>query len=105
MFQFFKPPFSTKITNFTKFAVLEPKFTQNFHSKTQIWPKFSSLNPFFQKIQFFNLYFFPKKHFFKTLFLVPIRSLSPNPALQAAHLYQNESWVPPGMINLSVYSE
>ena len=26
MLQFFKPPFSTKITNFTKFAVLEPKF-------------------------------------------------------------------------------
>ena len=68
MFQFFKPPFSAKITNFTKFAVLEPKFTQNFRSKA------ANLS----KIQFFKPYFFPKYQFFKPLFLVPTRSLSPH---------------------------
>ena len=30
---FSSDPFSTNITNFTKFAALEPKFMQNFHSK------------------------------------------------------------------------
>ena len=59
MFQFFKTPFSTKITNFRKFSVLEPKFTQNFVPKPQIWPKFSFLSP---------IYFFPKNQFFKPLF-------------------------------------
>ena len=67
MFQFFKPPFSAKITNFTKFAILEPKFTQNFHSRA------ANL----AKIEFFKPYFFPKNQFFKPLFLVPTRSLSP----------------------------
>ena len=33
MFRFLKALFSTKITNLTNFAVLEPKFTQNFRSK------------------------------------------------------------------------
>ena len=50
MFQFFKPPFSTKITNFTKFAVLEPlDLRQISVSKPQIWLKFSSLSPIFSK--------------------------------------------------------
>ena len=49
MFQFFKTPFSTKIMNFTKFAVLNPKFMQNFSSKA------SNL----AKIQFFKPFFFP----------------------------------------------
>ena len=49
MFQFFKTPFSTKITNFTKFVILEPNFMQTFHSKASIWPKFSSLSPIFSK--------------------------------------------------------
>ena len=90
MFQFFKPPFSANIKNFTKFAVLEPKFTkftQNFRSKA------ANL----AKIQFFKPYFFQKNQFFKPLFLVPTRSLLKPPfvALRAAHLYKNESWVPP----------
>ena len=49
MFQFFKPPLATlfnKNKKITKFAVLEPKFTQNFRSKA------SNLT----KIQFFKLY-------------------------------------------------
>ena len=51
MFKFFKTLFSTKITKFTKFAILEPKCMQNFHSKA------SNL----AKIQFFKPNFFPKK--------------------------------------------
>ena len=97
MFQFFKPPFSTKITNFTKFAVLESKFSQNFRSKA------SNL----AKIQFFKPYFFFQKFSsLSVIFSTKISSLSPYfcaypffkppfAALQAAHLYQNESWVPP----------
>ena len=57
MLQFFKPPFSTKTTNFTKFAAPEHKITQNFRSKA------SNL----AKIQFFKPYFFQK-----------FSSLSPN---------------------------
>ena len=87
MFQFFKTHFSTKITNFTKFAILEPKFTQNFHSKA------SNL----AKIQFFMPYFFqtfsslspiyPKNQFFKPLFLVPTCSLSPHLRPFRLHTY------------------
>ena len=58
MFQFFKSPFSTKITNFTKFAALEPKFMPNLYSK--------ALN--LAKIQFFKPYFFPKIQIFKPYF-------------------------------------
>ena len=67
MFQFFKTPFSTKITDFTNFAVLEAKFTQNFR------PKASNL----AKIQFFKHYFFPKIQFFKPHIFHKIGSLSP----------------------------
>ena len=98
MFQFFKTPFSTKITNFTKFAVLEPKCTQNFRSKA------SNLT----KVQFYRPHFFQKSSSLSPIFFQKISSLSPYfgaysffkppfAALRAAHLYQNESWVPPGI--------
>ena len=95
-FQFFKTPFSTKITNFIKFGILQPKFPQNFHSK--------ALNS--AKIQFFKPYFFQKFCSLSPIFPLKISSLSPYfgaypflkppfAALWAAQLYQNESWVPP----------
>ena len=94
MFQFFKTPFSTKITNFTKFAALEPKFMQNVRSKASNLAKIQFFKPyFFPKIQFFKPLVFQKNQFFKPLYLVPTRSLRPH---LRAHLYQNESRVPPG---------
>ena len=56
--QFVKTPFQQS-TNFTKFAVLEPKLMQNFRSKA------SNL----AKIQFSKIKF-PNNQFFKPLFLV-----------------------------------
>ena len=96
MFQFFKTPFSTKITNFTKFDILEPKFKQNFCSRASN----------FAKVQFFKSYFFQKFSSFSPIFFKKISSLSPYfdaypffkppfAAIRTAHLYPNESWVPP----------
>ena len=62
-FSSLSPLFQQKLT---KFAVLEPKLTQNFRSKA------SNL----AKIQFFMPYVF-KNQFFKPLFLVPTHSLGP----------------------------
>ena len=75
--QFFKTPFSTKISNLAKFVFLEPNFKQNFRSKA------SNL----AKIHFFKPYFFPKNQFFKPLFLVPARSLSPHFRPFGPHTY------------------
>ena len=62
MFQFFKTPSSTKITNFTKFVVLEQNFTQNFRSKASNLAKIQFIKPyFFPEIQFFKPYIFFKK--------------------------------------------
>ena len=58
-FQFFKPPFSTKITKFTKFAFLEPKFVQNFHSKATNSVKIQIFKPYFSQNSV-KPYFFPK---------------------------------------------
>ena len=91
MFQFFKTPFSTKITHFTKFAILEPKFTQNFRSKVSNLAKIQFFKPyFFQKNQFFKPYFFQKissLKLFKTLFIVSTRSLSPHLRPFGPHTY------------------
>ena len=88
MFQFFKTSFSTKITNFTKFAVLEPKFTQNFHSKALNLAKIQFFKPyFFQKFSSLSPIFFPKNQFSKPLFLVPTRSLSPHLWPFGPHIY------------------
>ena len=58
---------TTIMTNITKFAVLEPKFTHNFRSKASN----------FAKIQFFKPDFFPKFSSLSFIFLgVPTRSLS-----------------------------
>ena len=99
MFQFFKPPFSTKITYFTKFAVLEPKFTHNFRSKALNFAKIQFFKPyFFPKIQFFKPCFFPKNQFFKPLFLVPTRCLSPHLRPFGLHTYTKmKVEYPPGV--------
>ena len=62
-FSSLKPPFQQKSQKFTKFAVLEPKFTQNFHSKASDLAKIQFFKPyfFFSKIQFFKPYFFSQK--------------------------------------------
>ena len=84
MFQFFKPLFATKITNFT-----------NFRSK--------ALN--FAKIQFFKPRYFPKNQFFKPLFLVPTRSLSPHLRPFGPHTYTKRKVKYPPIILLSEWME
>ena len=49
-FQFFKAPFSTKITNFTKFVILEINLMQNFRSKASNLAKIQFFKPYFFKI-------------------------------------------------------
>ena len=82
MFQFFTTLFSTKITNFTKFPLIEPRFMQNLCSKASNLAKIQFFKPFFQKISF------------KPLFLVPTRSLSPHlrPFGLHVHLYSIPKW-------------
>ena len=86
-FPFFKTPFSTKIANFTKFAILEPKFTKISVPKPQILQNFSSKASNWAKIQFFKLLFFPRNQFFKPLFFMPDRSLSPHFRPFGPHTY------------------
>ena len=102
MFQFFKIPFSTKITNFTKFATLEPKFMQNFRSKASNLTKIQFFKPyFFPKFSSLSPIFFPKNQFFKPLFLVPTRSLSPHLRPYGPHTYTKmKVEYPPGSIFL-----
>ena len=93
MFQFFKTPFSTKITNFTIFSVLKPKFTQNLRSKASNLAKIQFYKPYFSKVQFFKPYFFKKSVLWAPIFGAYRFLKPPFAALRAAHLYQNESWV------------
>ena len=94
MFQFFKTLFQQRSQIFTKFAILEPRFTKISVPKPQIWQNFSSKASNWHKIQFFKPLFFPKNQFFKPLFFVPGRSLSPHlRPFGATHIYQNESSV------------
>ena len=62
---------------------LEPKFTQNFHSKASNFAKIQ-LSPIFQ---FFNKPYFFQKNQFKSLFLVPTHSLSPHLWPEGPHIY------------------
>ena len=58
MLQFFKTPFSTKSHIFTKFAILEPKFTKILVPKPQIWQNFSFKASSLGQNQFFKPLFF-----------------------------------------------
>ena len=105
MFQFFKTLFSTKIAFFTKFAVLEPKFTKISVAKPQILQNFSSKASNWTKIQFFKPPLFQKNQFFKPLFLVPTRSLNPHLRPFGPHTYTKmKVEYPPGEVRASLSS-
>ena len=96
MFQFYKTPFSTKITNFTKSVVLEPNFTQNFRSKVSNLAKIQFVRPyFFQKFSSLSPYFFQKISSLSPIFGANTFFKPPFAVLRATHLCQHESRVPP----------
>ena len=74
----FKTPSQQELQIFSKFAILEPKFTKISVPKPLILQNFSFKATNGAKIQFFKPLFLPKNQFIKSLFFVPDRSLSPH---------------------------
>ena len=71
MFQLFKTLFSRKTTNFTKFAALEPKFTQHFHAFTSL--KFGQNSVLYTLISELKMTLYKRESFGFLLVLIEMR--------------------------------
>ena len=105
MFQSFsKTLFSTNITNFTKFAILEPKFVQKAVPKPKFWQKISSLSPmFFKKKIFLCAPIFGAYPFFKGSRMIRSDNAAVNGHLELTLLKARQRFDAISTSNLEVY--